>query len=95
MPDFDPKRTLSVIAGGSSNASKPFEKAPMRSDNPRNIVGLCSGIPLVMLKGSAKQNPVGSREHVTGRPGERVSHFWLGQQDCQLATHRMQGLVIE
>src|SRR5579859_1283372 len=86
---------LEALRAHSSGATKAFEKALLRCDDPGDGFGLGSCVPLVELKGPAKEDAVGAREHVTRAAGDRVAHLRLRLEDGELATRGMEVLIIE
>src|SRR5258708_871955 len=81
--------------GTSSRAAKTCKEALMVFDNSSDRLGFGSRIPLVDLERSAKNDPVGPREHVTRSASEGILDLLLWFEDRELAARRVQVLVPE
>src|SRR4249919_42738 len=79
----------------SSGAAESSEEACVGVEDARDRLRLGCRIPLVELKRSAKDDAVGSREHVARTASEGVANFRLRLEDRELASGRSQLLVAE
>src|SRR6185503_5870424 len=82
-------------SGTSSGAAQRSVETLVRCDDALDGRWLGSRVPLVELERAAEDDPVGPGKHVAWPSGERVIHFGLRFEDCELSARRVQILVAE
>src|SRR5215207_2193587 len=71
----------------SSGAAELVEEAAMGQDDVRDVRGIGRRVPHVPLERAAKQDAVGSREHVAPPSRRGIKDFGLRLQHCELAAN--------
>src|SRR3954470_8688389 len=86
---------LGTERASSSGAAKGTEQALVAGKDAGDVGGLRRRVPLVPLERAAEQYPIGAGEHISTPGGDGVANLRLGQQDGELAAHRVKLHVAE
>src|SRR5829696_1453207 len=71
----------------SSRAAELIEEAAMGRDDVGDVRGIGRRVPHIPLERAAKQDAVGSREHVAPPSRRGIKDFGLRLQHCKLAAN--------
>src|SRR4051812_17698737 len=82
-------------SGTSSGAAEGGEEALVVGEDAGDVRRLWGRVPDVELERAAEQDPVGTREHVSGAASVGVTDVRLRLQDGELAAHRLELGVAE
>src|SRR5687768_4110517 len=76
-------------------AAEIVENGLVRGEDTADLSGVRRGVPDVTLKGAAKDDPVGTGEHIAPFARRRVPHLRLRREDRELTADGDHLLVTE